>query len=244
MKITNLRHTTGSKYEVIIDNKKHIIYDDVLLTFNIYKPCEITKDTYDNIIEENNFYEGYYKAIKYISFKMRSEKEVYQKMSVLDISKQSIYKIIAKLKEDGYIDNKKYAKAFILDEVNLSLNGPKKIAIELKKKGISNAIIEKELHNIDINIFKNNASKYIDKKVKINKSGSLAMLKLKLKKDLYNLGYSEEYFIDYLNSITIDEDENYQKDKAKIEKTLAKKYEGDELDLKVKQKLYALGYRK
>ena len=244
MKITSIKHTSGSKYELMIDNKKHIIYDDVLLAFNIYKPGEISKDIYEKIIEDNSFYEGYYKAIKFISFKMRSEKEVYQKLNSLEIDKKSIGKIIAKLREEGYIDNKKYARAFILDEVNLSLKGPKKIEMELKKKGISESTIQNELKQVDDDIFKKNAQKYIDKKVKINKSGSLVRLQLKLKSDLFNLGYPEEYFMDYLSSVNINEEDNYQKDKAKIEKTLAKKYTGEELEFRVKQKLYALGYRK
>ncbi len=244
MKITSIKHTSGSKYELMIDSKKHIIYDDVLLAFNIYKPGEISKDIYEKIILENSFYEGYYKAIKFISFKMRSEKEVYQKLNTLEIDKKSIGRIIAKLREEGYIDNKKYARAFILDEVNLNLNGPKKIVMELKKKGISESTIQDELNKIDDNIFKENAQKYIDKKVKINKAGSLVRLQLKLRNELFNMGYPEESFMDYLNSISIDEEENYQKDKAKIERTLAKKYTGEELEFKVKQKLYALGYRK
>ena len=34
-KITSIKKTTSSKYELIIDNKKHIIFDDVLLNLNI-----------------------------------------------------------------------------------------------------------------------------------------------------------------------------------------------------------------
>ena len=41
MKITNIKRTSGSKYELLIEGKKNIIYEDVLLEFNIYKPCEI-----------------------------------------------------------------------------------------------------------------------------------------------------------------------------------------------------------
>lgn len=244
MKVTNIKYLSGSKYQVIIDNKKHIIYDDVLLTFNLYKPCEITKEVYDDIISKNSFYEGYNKALKFISFKMRSEKEVYQKLVSLEIAKNEIGRIIGKLRDDGYVDNKKYAHAFILDQINLTLNGPRKIASELKKKGISDTIIDSELSMIEDSIFIDNAVKYIDKKIKINKSGSLERLKLKLKNDLYNLGYYEKHFIEYLNSIKISEEENYKKDKEKLEKKLSQKYEGEKLEYMVKQKLYALGYRK
>ena len=240
MKITSIKYITGSKYELLIDKKKHIIYDDVLLEFNLYKPCEISQDTYEQIMKENSFYEGYYKAIRFINFKMRSQKEVYQKLVSLDIDKAEINKIIAKLISKGYIDNKKYAKAFILDEVNLTLNGPKKIVMMLKKKGISDSIIAKELESINADEFIANAKKYIDKKLKTYKSGSLERLKLKLKNDLYNLGYPE----DYLSAITINEEANYLKDKEKIVKRLAHKYEGELLEAKVEQKLYALGYRK
>ena len=243
MKIEKIKKLSGSRYHLLIDNKKHIIYDDVLLAFNLYKPCNITKDNYQKLIDKNSFYEGYYKALKYVSFKMRSEKEVYQKLISLNIAKKEIDNIINKLKADGYVDNIKYTHAFILDQINLTNNGPKKIALELKKRGISDTIIDKEMETIEDTVFIDNASKYIDKKVKINKSGSLEKLKLKLKNDLYNLGYLEKHFTEYLNSINIDEDKNYDKDKLKIEKRLSRKYQGEELELRVKKALYSLGYK-
>ena len=243
MKITKIKHTNKNKYELIIDEKKHVIYDDVLLAFNIYKPGEITKDLYDKLIEKNNFYEGYYKALNFLNFKMRSNKEVYQKLKTLNISKENIFLIIKKLEEEGYLDNHKYLKAFILDEINLSLDGPKKIIKKLITKGFKEEDILKELSLIDNNLFKENAQKYIEKKLKGKQSGSLERIKLKLKNDLYNLGYEEKYFHDYLDLININEEENKKKDEEKIRKTLSKKYEGDLLEYKIKQKLYALGYK-
>lgn len=244
MKIEKITKLKGDKYLVIIDNKKHIIYSDVLLAFNIYKPIEISKDIYDKIKIENDLYVGYSKVLSFINFKMRSQKEVYKKLNDLNIDKDSSKKIISKLKSQGYLNDDKYVTCFINDSINLTLNGPKKIILELKKKGIDEEKTKEVLLSVDSNIWVEKALKIANKKQRSYKNMSSLKFKQKLRQDLINMGYDERYFSDILSDIDIDDNEAYLKEKEKITNKLSRKYEGEKLEYMVKQKLYALGYRK
>ena len=50
MKLLKITKKANNKYELIIDNKEHVIYDDVLLKYNLLKPRELTKEEYDEIL--------------------------------------------------------------------------------------------------------------------------------------------------------------------------------------------------
>lgn len=51
-------------------------------------------------------------------------------------------RILQRLKEDGYVDDSRYASAFARDKAQISGWGPKKIAFALKNKGLSRSLIE------------------------------------------------------------------------------------------------------
>ena len=60
--------------------------------------------------------------------------------------------------------------------------------------------------------------------------------------NLVNLGYDKELVNECLYHVYVDDKDNLAKEKEKIRKKLEKKYSGDELEYKIKQKLYQKGY--
>ena len=61
--------------------------------------------------------------------------------------------------------------------------------------------------------------------------------------NLINLGYDKEMINDCLNHISIDNlDELKEKEKEKVRKKLERKYSGDELERKIKEKLFQKGF--
>ena len=61
--------------------------------------------------------------------------------------------------------------------------------------------------------------------------------------NLINLGYDREMINECLNNIKIDnQDELKKKEEEKIRKKLERKYQGDELERKIKEKLYQRGF--
>ena len=66
----------NNKYEVLIDETKVVLYDDIIVKYSLLLNKEISKNELDKIVEENNKLDSYYKALKYISVKLRTKKEI------------------------------------------------------------------------------------------------------------------------------------------------------------------------
>ncbi len=87
-------------------------------------------------------------AIRYIQYRPRSEKEVFDKLKMKGFSIDNAEEIIGQLKNDGILDDEKFAKLWA-EERALSKNiGRNRIKSELKQKGIDNTIIDEIIENI------------------------------------------------------------------------------------------------
>ena len=76
MKITNIKLNKNGKYVVTIDNEKYNLYQDTILKYLLFSKKEIDNTLFENIIKDNNFYDAYYKIIKFVSIRLRTENEI------------------------------------------------------------------------------------------------------------------------------------------------------------------------
>jgi regulatory protein len=82
----------------------------------------------------------------------RAEKcvaDVRRKLSDWEVTPGEAAKIIAQLQAGGFVDERRYAKAFVHDKITLSLWGVLKIRKALKDKKIDDEIIREALGSID-----------------------------------------------------------------------------------------------
>jgi len=238
MKITNLKKSGSSKYIALVDGQKWTFYDEVLLEFKIFKDTEISAQIFEKMSEYNHNIDAYYKILKYINSKMRTQKEVEDKLKSLNIAKNEIEKIVSRLKNEGYLDRKKYINSYINDAVLLTLNGPGKIRSNLENLGFTLEEINASLDNIPSQVWDEKVQKIILKKQKSNHKYSAKMLEIKIKKELINFGYPSNTTF----KVSKVDDKILEKEYAKIYRKLSKKYAGATLDYMVKQKLFSLGF--
>lgn len=227
----------GSKYKIYLDNEVIDTYDEIILKYNLLYKKELTDDLKEKILEENNYYENYHKAMDFINKRLRSEYEVLNYLNKRDCHDST--SIIEKLKSIGLINDEAFAKAYVNDKINLSLDGPDKIRNNLKKLKIDNDIIDKTLSNIDENIVLEHIKKLISKKINSTKYTGY-VLKNKITIYLINLGYNKYLINKVLDNMELNN--NLDGEMEKIYKKLSLKYQDDELKLKLKQKLYSKGF--
>lgn len=244
MKIEKYKYLSGGKYKVFIDGNPYIIYEDTIIKYNILGKKEITKDDLDKYLNDNNYYESYYKVLNYIGFRIRSKKEVEIYLEKNNCSKSYINKIIEKLENEGYVNDTLFSNYYVADSVTLKNVGPLKIKKELQKHDISDDIINDALEKFTKDTQYEKIKKLISKKVKLNKNKSLYNLKQKIIIDLVNEGFYKEDILMFLEDIQIDETSIYDKEYNKLYNKLSKKYKGYELEQKIKQKLYQKGLYK
>ncbi len=243
MKISKIKKTSNSKYNLFLDNKEKILtYDDVILKNNLLYNREIDSELLNKLNIETKYYDIYNKCIKLIGIRLRSEKEIVDYLNKNNILEDQKKEIIINLKNVGLINDKQFTKAYIMDKINFSNCGPIKIKNELKEHNIEDSIIDNELNIIDSNMFLNKIKKIIDKKIKSNTKYSDYILKQKIMTDLINLGYYKDDISYCLENIKVNNENLIDSAYDKLYKKLAVKYHDKELYQKIKIKLYQKGF--
>ena len=240
MEIKKFKKLKNNIYELELDNGSLVkLYDDVIVKYGLLINKRIDNKLLDEITKYNTSLDAYYLSLKYISKKLRCEKEIEKYLTKLEFNKEIIDKTISKLNKDGYLKHDIYIKSYINDVYNFNNYGPDKIKFNLRELGFNLNEIEPYLEDKD---FRSKAIKIIDKKVKANHKLSNYMLKQNISNYLINLGYSRDIFYDYLDAVKVNNKDVLVKDANIFIKKYSKKYENKELLYFVKDKLYKKGY--
>ncbi len=88
-------------------------------------------------------------ALRLIAYRPRSEKEVRQRLQRHGFDGEYLEKSIAKLKEQGLIDDIAFARFWKENRETFSPRSRRMTKLELKRKGLSNDIIEQVIGEID-----------------------------------------------------------------------------------------------
>lgn len=150
MKITNIEPQKNSKrVNIYIDNKFAFgLNDEIRFKYSLRIDDDIDQNYIDNVLKAEEQVKVTSHALNLLSFRQRSEKEIYIALNRKGYEESYINYAIEYLKERKYLDDTAFATSFILDKQNLNKFGSKRIKYELYNKGISKEIVEETL-NID-----------------------------------------------------------------------------------------------
>ena len=244
MKINKFVKKKNEKYELVLDNNHTLeVFQDVILKYDLLLKKEIDKKTLEKISIENNYYEAYYLSIKYISRKIRCEKEIYDYLKSKDFSNEVIEKVIIDLRNKQLLNDINYIESFTRDKFNLNNLGPNKIKSDLYNLKIDKSLIEKYVV-IDDNEMKEKLDKLIDKRIKQLKNYSGEILRRKVEEYFIIKGFDKTMINSILIKKNLENDDKYKIEYDKLYKKYSKKYSGAELDYIIKQKLYLKGFKK
>lgn len=242
MEVISYKKCKNNLYEVYFNNgQKYKLYEDVIIEYELLINKNITNVKLKKILHDNMLLESYYKALKYINIKMRTEKEIELYLKKNSYNEDSIIYAIDKLKKNGYLNQELYVQAYINDAINLSYSGPKKIINDLEKLGISKNSIYKYL-NYDNDFWMIRIRDYIDKKARINK-GSIISFKNKIYSNLILLGYNGDDIKEVLDGVKIDTSTQFNKEADRLWNKIQKKEITDKAIWIFKNKMYSKGYR-
>ena len=87
-------------------------------------------------------------ALRLLKVRLRSEKELIQRMRVKGYSFEDIEKVLSELKGYGLLNDLRFAKFFTSDEVKLRFKGPRYIRYKLRMFGVSDSDISKALEDV------------------------------------------------------------------------------------------------
>lgn len=200
MKVEKLKQVANG-YQLLINDKYYTVDEDMIVHHQLLIGKNIDDKLFDEIVKMDNSYSDYIKCLKYINYRVRSRLEVKKYLQKNDSS--SIDYILEKLTSAKLIDDNMFAKLYINDRINLSLDGPGKITNDLTKHNINDLVIDDYLKDYDDDFWITRARQLIDKKMKTIKISSAYNINNKIKEILYINGY-QRYTAGLLNDITLD----------------------------------------
>lgn len=244
MKIIKFVKQKDNRYKIKFEDYDDVIfYDDLIIKYNLLTHKEIDEDTLEKYVEENKYLEAYYRSVKYINKKIRTEKEIKNYLYKIYDDSKIVNETIKRLKEDNYINEEVYIKAYINDKIHLTNDGPYKIKRSLSDLGFEKEMIDEYLSKIDNSVFYDKLVKLVEKRVKLNHHYNAHKLKEKICYDLSNLGYEKSDVINVVNEQEIETPDNLiEKEYLKIKKKYEKKYEGYELRERIISALVTKGF--
>ena len=245
MKISHIKKMSGAKYKITLINGEELLaYEDSILKYNLLYKKELDDELCLQIQKEGLYYEVYHKVVKYIMTKLRNKKEIYTYLEKYPLEEKDKDTMIEKLAEIGLINDEKYAKAFAMDKLHLGNYGPNKIRAELEQNQIDSNIIEEVMASLDEAVVNEKLKKLLSKKIKQNRKYSEYYLKQKMVTEFVNLGFSREQIITLFDELFEKNDAVIEQEYRKLKMKLEKKYQADELNYQMRQKLYQKGFTK
>lgn len=243
MKIVKYKKTTKGKYKIYLDDGRELLlYEDAILKFELLLKKEILDQDIMEVEIFNQECDVYHVGLESINHRFKSVYDLKEFLIKKEYPLDMIDKAIGKLLKQGYLDDRSFAKSYINNQIITTNKGPYKIRRELGEHRVDGNIIEEEITVFDEETQLEKIRKVATRLYNSNRNRGGTVLKKKIVSDLVNLGYDASIISKVVNDFDFSNDKDIaKKEYEKFYKKLSRKYEGKELEYKIKEKLYQKG---
>ena len=140
------------------------------------------------------------KLQKYCSYQDRCHKEVFQKLKEMRMIPEASEKIIAALVDGNYLNEERFAMAFVRGKFKIKKWGKRRLKSELKQRNISNYLLCKSLKQIKDEEYNATFEALANRKA-ASLSGTLPIKKKKLADYLLYRGWESQKVYDKINKL-------------------------------------------
>ena len=119
-----LKLSNGSIYE---------ISKDVLISSSLRQGQNIEKSFLDDVLEKQQHSDIKSAALSLLSYRMRSQKELYSKLMQKGYSSIPVISVISKFEKNGLLNDHEFGLAFSKDQINRNSIGPISLKYKLKE---------------------------------------------------------------------------------------------------------------
>ncbi|MBM7097734.1 recombination regulator RecX [Bacillus sp. H-16] len=223
------------------------VNEDVLVKHGIQKGLELNDGQITVIKKDEEKSKAYNRALYYLSFRMRTVKEMNDYLRDQEITDEEKDEILERLIGMNLLDDQSFADAYVRTKKNTQKKGPMKIKMELKEKGVADKHIDHALKQYTYAEQYDQAYELAKKKQRTYKSDSIQKIKQKLTQFLIQKGFSSTVAgevlkeLDFTGEHEAIEREALQKHAEKAVRKY-KKYDSWEKERRIKQHLYGKGF--
>ena len=163
MKITATKEQVKdkNKLSIFVDGEYFdSIFKIVFVKSGLKIGDELTDEIWEDVKREHEARYAFNRGLFYLKSRDRTEKEMRDYLVKKGFHEDVVEDAIEKLKSYSYIDDMRFAKAWVADGINIKRKGRKAIAYDLKRLGIGDDIAEETLAIYDDESQQSNADAY------------------------------------------------------------------------------------
>lgn len=236
------------RYNIYVnENYAFAVDEGTLIKFGLQKGNILEQHEIDDIVYEDEIAKAFSKALSFLSFQMRSEHEVRQKLLQAEYGAAVVEEAIRKLERLGFLNDESYSKALVETRKRTAKKGPAAIRQDLMKKGIDKSLQEQVLEDFSHREQVEIASELAAKQIRASAGKTPTQVKQKIQDLLLRKGYSYSVVREVLEQQTFERaadewGELVEQQGDKVWRKYAAKFTGNERNNKVKQALYQKGF--
>lgn len=151
-KITGIKKAKrrGEQVNVFLDGKPALaLLAETALKEGLKVGQEVTEDWRETLADLDRYRRCHNAALHFLAYRPRSEAEIRQRLQRHGYDGKDIDKTLAKLKEQGLVDDTAFARFWRENRETFSPRSRRLTKLELKRKGLSSDIIEQIISEID-----------------------------------------------------------------------------------------------
>ncbi|WP_277630893.1 recombination regulator RecX [Atopococcus tabaci] len=234
------------RYNIYLNDEYAFAVDEALLIkYLLRKDMEISPELQKQLETEDVSRKAYQRALVYLSYALRSEKQVREDLIEHEFEEQAD-EVIDLLKEQRLINDLMYAKSYVRTAYTINRKGPQLIQRELVKKGISPEEILDALEEYPHEEQVDNAFKLGEKMVAKSTKRSSRETQTKVRQHLMQKGFNSDIIEEVLRELDTQKDESEEMDALRKQGEKAwrrySKFEAAERRQKTKANLYQKGF--
>src|SRR5690625_23888 len=255
MKISRItKQKRANRYNIFItkNNKESFgfgVDEDILVQHHLHKGMQLSDELIETLKKLDHLNKYYHQAINYLSYRMRSRFEIEQYLRRKEVESPHLAEIISRLDNEGLIDDREFAFAFVRQRINQSTKGPQFVKQELtQQKGISNHIATEAVEQFTFSIQFDIAMKTAQRHIRRTSKDSLQKRLQKLQAALTRNGFYSDVIKEVIQeSRQLMQNDHDESEALKIHgKRLLQRHQrnltGRELANKIKEGLYRQGF--
>ncbi len=110
---------------------------------------ELSDEKISRLLAEDEREQAYQQALKLLNLRPRTLKEIEQNLSGHSVPPQVISDVLERLEQNGLVDDARFARLWIENRSQLRPRGRRALAYELRTHGVSQAVIDQALQEVD-----------------------------------------------------------------------------------------------
>jgi len=235
-----LEHGDKEQYGFSVD-------EAILIEHRLQKGMELDQAMITTLQQQDSLHKSYTLAINYLSYRMRTKKEIYDYLVKKEVDETQITTIMERLEKEKLINDQQFAESFTQTRLHTTSKGPRLVKQELKEKGVAEAIAAQAIEPFTYEVQFDKAYHHAQKKLNQKSKHSYRQRLQKLQGYLMQKGFDQDVIKDVLAEAADQRDHGVEWEALvhhgeKAMRKYKQKWSGYTLTNKVKEALYRKGF--